>query len=772
MNNIQKAFKAKAQMSGLRMADGGYFDPSLMQPPSSLSSALQGLASTATESIRTNTGLQGQIAARNVASAPTPMQQPQMPQMPQAFANGGNVQNIQNIGLRQQGTVRGPGTGTSDSVPAMLSKGEYVLPADTVRHIGKENLDQLKDATHAPVNNGLRGGYADGGMPDRRTMPAWDAAKQLGQSLRGTFPDLRTQGKINEDNAYSAVQGGTATPAQQSLRDNSQKILNSPGAQTMPWDVIAPVTGLGLLGARGAGAVADAGPGVVSKIGGAASDIASGVGNAASSAWNGVRGMFSKAPAAGESVAAGATPTASAAGPTLSASRELAPYAAPAEAATTPLGVRQATGLAARAVGPQSVAASGSLMSQTHASAPDSVPTAPAAASAATPMTPQQKWLVENGVNMDSQNSLPTSLRGNGGPNPGTGINLDFSKRSPIRTVEGGQAVNLGIFGGNANIYGSSSKLDGGKIDTFTGIGTPDGGKGDQLQREMTAQKIADMNRTSDLQREVHGLRMADNDAGTMGFGSGGGSRYTGVAAVNARNAAEANAVNERNSLRSNDTARWQGERQLQQNLRQMQWDRNKFGVEQGNKDREFNQKQDETDFGQRDKATKDLNDQLGTMFAGPDGKPDTARVGAASQAIHDELGARIQDLAKVPAGSQHYAEAQATMKTLGRKGIAALGPDDLRQLMSQAAIKDRVMQTHSILPGGSVPVDSRLSGYAIDPKTAPGSNIFGSDTVTLGNGSKVRANNLRYTEPANAFWPDFRHVNSTQFSAGLKGEK
>lgn len=50
------------------------------------------------------------------------------------------------------GKVRGPGGPTDDKVgPVMLSDGEYVLPADTVRHVGKENLDALRDATHQPV---------------------------------------------------------------------------------------------------------------------------------------------------------------------------------------------------------------------------------------------------------------------------------------------------------------------------------------------------------------------------------------------------------------------------------------------------------------------------------------------------------------------------------------------------------------------------------------------------------------------------------------------
>jgi hypothetical protein len=55
------------------------------------------------------------------------------------------------------GMVRGPGTGTSDEIPAVnqdtgqpirLSNGEYVLPAATVRQIGVEQLDRIVTKTN------------------------------------------------------------------------------------------------------------------------------------------------------------------------------------------------------------------------------------------------------------------------------------------------------------------------------------------------------------------------------------------------------------------------------------------------------------------------------------------------------------------------------------------------------------------------------------------------------------------------------------------------
>ena len=49
------------------------------------------------------------------------------------------------------GHVRGPGTGISDSIPARLSDGEYVIPADVVKHKGVEFFDKLLDRYHMPA---------------------------------------------------------------------------------------------------------------------------------------------------------------------------------------------------------------------------------------------------------------------------------------------------------------------------------------------------------------------------------------------------------------------------------------------------------------------------------------------------------------------------------------------------------------------------------------------------------------------------------------------
>ena len=66
------------------------------------------------------------------------------------FAKGGLVM------AAGGGAIRGAGTGTSDSIPAMLSNGEYVLSAKTTKRLGTPFLNA--------VNSGQLPGYATGGI--------------------------------------------------------------------------------------------------------------------------------------------------------------------------------------------------------------------------------------------------------------------------------------------------------------------------------------------------------------------------------------------------------------------------------------------------------------------------------------------------------------------------------------------------------------------------------------------------------------------------------
>ena len=59
------------------------------------------------------------------------------------------------------GKVEGPGSSTSDSIPAMLSNGEYVINAESARMIGYDTLDRLNEGDLRDWSGSLLSGFAD-----------------------------------------------------------------------------------------------------------------------------------------------------------------------------------------------------------------------------------------------------------------------------------------------------------------------------------------------------------------------------------------------------------------------------------------------------------------------------------------------------------------------------------------------------------------------------------------------------------------------------------
>lgn len=79
-------------------------------------------------------------------------------------------------GFATGGLVRGPGTGTSDSIPARLSAGEYVVRAAAVRQIGTGALDAINGLKRPPSVVSGRMAFAAGGLvpaaaPDAAAHP-------------------------------------------------------------------------------------------------------------------------------------------------------------------------------------------------------------------------------------------------------------------------------------------------------------------------------------------------------------------------------------------------------------------------------------------------------------------------------------------------------------------------------------------------------------------------------------------------------------------------
>ena len=64
-----------------------------------------------------------------------------------------------------EGEVEGPGTGVSDSIPARLSDGEFVMTEKATDQIGADNLQSLMDEAERAYDGGLqRMKYAFGGI--------------------------------------------------------------------------------------------------------------------------------------------------------------------------------------------------------------------------------------------------------------------------------------------------------------------------------------------------------------------------------------------------------------------------------------------------------------------------------------------------------------------------------------------------------------------------------------------------------------------------------
>jgi len=87
---------------------------------------------------------------------------------------GGLISGLfQWAGFASGGYVTGPGTTTSDSIPARLSAGEYVLRAEAVRRVGVEFLHTLNGGLAAPRWIGPRLAFAEGGLvPEVASAPA------------------------------------------------------------------------------------------------------------------------------------------------------------------------------------------------------------------------------------------------------------------------------------------------------------------------------------------------------------------------------------------------------------------------------------------------------------------------------------------------------------------------------------------------------------------------------------------------------------------------
>ena len=242
MSNIQKNFKMKSQLR--HMADGGVVDHM------SGKSREQQLREATGQSIPAKAPGPGQPDFRNVQSSvkSTETLQGERPksalQRLFGMADGGkppHPRSEYDFATGHGGDVKGPGGPVDDKVgPVMLSNKEYVLPADTVDAIGRENLDAMRAATHDFEETKNATGLAGG------TPGIFDKAKDMWSSLRGgaapaapapaPSPAFRpSPAAPNWTTSHGAAAGPAAPPP-------SPNWSTSPGASAPPPGAPAPAT--------------------------------------------------------------------------------------------------------------------------------------------------------------------------------------------------------------------------------------------------------------------------------------------------------------------------------------------------------------------------------------------------------------------------------------------------------------------------------------------------------------------------------------------------
>ena len=90
------------------------------------------------------------------------------------------------------GSVEGPGTGVSDSIPARLSEGEFVFTDKATEQLGADNLQKMMDDAERAYDGGLMR-KALGGMvsPEDRKVGAQDEEIKKAMISSNRMPSLR-----------------------------------------------------------------------------------------------------------------------------------------------------------------------------------------------------------------------------------------------------------------------------------------------------------------------------------------------------------------------------------------------------------------------------------------------------------------------------------------------------------------------------------------------------------------------------------------------------
>ena len=135
-----------------------------------------------------------------------------------AVSASGFASPLKFVGAATGGAIYGAGTGTSDSIPAMLSNGEYVVRAAAVKQLGVPFLDAL--------NTGDYSGFSTGGL----VTPDYSSGKQIGG---GGSQVINVSLSVNAIDAASFEEalrnGGLLEPIKQALYDDGRNFAGTAG---------------------------------------------------------------------------------------------------------------------------------------------------------------------------------------------------------------------------------------------------------------------------------------------------------------------------------------------------------------------------------------------------------------------------------------------------------------------------------------------------------------------------------------------------------------
>ena len=104
---------------------------------------------------------------------------------------GMSMTSATNSAYATGGKITGPGTGTSDSIPAMLSNGEYVIKASSVKKYGTNFLDSVNSGKLSRIPIHVHK-FADGGAIDTSRQEVGTGMQTFGQSLSNNISNKAT----------------------------------------------------------------------------------------------------------------------------------------------------------------------------------------------------------------------------------------------------------------------------------------------------------------------------------------------------------------------------------------------------------------------------------------------------------------------------------------------------------------------------------------------------------------------------------------------------